>query len=76
MKTDYILSPWRARQFDYYTLYYRISMDNVVRAEHIKSANNTNEYWLTMNHIDKSLEKDGYILCSSEEQFDKYKILA
>jgi len=74
MKTDYILSPWRIEIHDHYTVNYRLSLDNVLRAECVRWKDNYSVLF-SRQRTDRELEKDGYILCSSEEQFDKYKIL-
>jgi hypothetical protein len=75
MKESYILSPWRARKFDYYTRYYRISLNNIIRAEHIVGHNSNHEFWIVMGSIDRELISAGYKLCSSEDGFDKYRLL-
>lgn len=71
-----ILSPWRGKSYDHYTSYTRVSLDNVIRGECFRSINDFNCFWITnMNNRDKELIADGYKLCSSEEEFQKYKIL-
>lgn len=76
MNKEKILSPWRARNFTHYTVYYRVSIMNVIRAECIKSNNAgaDNDFWQRMNDKDCLLIRDGYILCD-QEQWDKYQML-
>jgi len=75
MKSGYILSPWRIKIYEHYTINYRVSLDNVVRAQCIRGAFNYSEFWINMNRKDQELVRDGYKLCSCEEEFDKYQLL-
>ena len=76
MNKEKILSPWRSNEYQDYTMYYRISMMNVIRAECIRPKPERPNYgfWSRINDKDRLLIKDGYILCS-EEQWDKYQML-